>query len=103
MMGETPTERGQHGKITIFLSGPDEKRARQFDAVIIDGGRRRGDFNAEWVEVNSPLSEDRVRDLVGLAPVDDDSQSPRGRSSRSPKRRKRGFNLGSLISFELTD
>lgn len=103
MAGKTPAKRVQHGKITLFLSAPDEERARQFDAVIVDGGRRRGDFNAEWVEVDNPLSESRVRDLAGLAPVDDDSQSSGGRSSRRPRRRKRGFNLGSLISFELTD
>ena len=102
MVGETPTGRIQHGKITLFLSGPDEERARQFDAVIIDGGRRRGDFNAEWIEVDGPLSENRVRDLVGLAPVDDGGRAPGKRSSK-PKRRRRGLNLGGLISFELTD
>ena len=72
----------------------------------MDGGRKRGNFNAEWELVSKPLSEDQVRRLVGLEPREEEEQKDEGAKVRrskgkKPPRKKRA--LGKLISFEVTD
>jgi len=60
---ETPVTRGG---ITLFLSVPSEDAASGFEAIIVDGGRARGAFNADWVTLTDPLPGDAIRRLVGL-------------------------------------
>ena len=100
--------------ITFFLIPPTEAAVRSFDAVIVDGGRERGSFNAKWVSVSKPLSEDQVRRLVGLEPegsVGEGSSevaagSPPGSSRRRRQKPKKPQGdhrgLGRFISIELT-
>jgi len=70
MLGLQPSKKPiSIGNITLFLGQPTEQVVQDFDAVIVDGGRVRGDFNAEWVPLSKPPDENRVRQLVGLEPV----------------------------------
>ncbi len=102
--GEQPVARDG---MTLFLAPPSEELAHGFDAAIVDGGRTRGAFNAEWVAVSRPLSEDRVLRLVGTEPQEAettkaDDVRPQGAKPK-PRPRKRGFRLGDLISIEVTE
>ncbi len=96
-----------HRGIVFFPVAPTEEMIRGFDAVVVDGGRERGDLNADWRALSKPLSEDQVRDLVGLEPLDEVeeetvSHSGQG-SSRKPKPDKpKRKGLGGLISIEVT-
>ncbi len=74
------------GALSVFMGLPLEEVVQDFEAVIIDGGRQAGTFNAEWIELKKPLSEQGLADLVGSA-----DESPRA------------FSLGRLISVDLTD
>jgi hypothetical protein len=97
MLSQMPTEQPvQRGKITLFLSPPGEEQAQGFDAIIIDGGRERGNFNADWVELRRPLSDDQVRRLVGLETRRSASSRDRGRATQSGQRSKRRFRFGGL-------
>jgi len=105
MLGLRPTgELVSHEGITLFLAAPDEETAGRFDAVIVDGGRVWGDFNAQWIVVDNPFSEERIRRLVGL-PARKEEQEPDASSSRERQRRPRrgGLNLGELLSIEVTE
>ena len=51
----------QRGNLTIYRGEPDEARAGQHQAVIIDGGRKRGVFNAAWIALSKPPSEEQIR------------------------------------------
>ncbi len=64
------------GAITLFLGAPTEEAAAGFDLVIVDGGRTRGKFNAEWIEVSDPLPDGEILWLTGLGPVEDKSRPP---------------------------
>ena len=55
------------GAITIFMGPPDEGQTADFEAVIVDGGRHKGTFNAEWIEVSRPIAEEALRQRVGLS------------------------------------
>jgi hypothetical protein len=76
------------GNLSVFMGPPSEVTVQNFEAVIVDGGRQAGAFNAEWIEVKKPLSEQGLADLVGSA----------GES-------KRAFGLGGrrLLVVDLTD
>ena len=103
--GEPVTPVSKAG-ITLFLTAPDEEKAGLFDAVIVDGGRVWGDFNAQWIVVDRPFSEERIRRLVGLpARQEEKEQEPGASSSRERQRRPRrgGLNLGELLSIEVTE
>jgi hypothetical protein len=105
MLGLQPAgEPCSHKGITLFLTAPDEETAARFDAVIVDGGRVWGNFNAQWIVVDRPFSEERIRRLVGL-PVRKKEQEPDASSSRERQRRLRrgGLNLGELLSIEVTE
>lgn len=109
MLSQMPTEQPvQRGRITLFLSPPGEEQAKGFDAIIIDGGRERGNFNAEWVELRKPLSDDQVRRLVGLE-TRGAAPSRKGEATQSGQRSKHrfrlgGFDWGKLIPvIEVTD
>ena len=55
------------GPIMIYLGQPDEEKAAGFEAVIVDGGRHKGTFNADWIEVTRPIPEETLRQRVGLS------------------------------------
>jgi len=98
-----------HQGIAFFPVAPTEEMIRGFDAVVVDGGRERGDLNADWRALSKPLSEDQVRDMVGLEPLDEveeeetashSRQSGQGSSKKPKPKKRRG--LGGLISIEVT-
>jgi hypothetical protein len=74
---------------------------RGFDAAIVDGGRERGEFNAEWVAVSGHLSEERILRMVGIEPPKDREGVLKSRETpgRPPQG---GLGLGKLISIEVT-
>jgi len=73
--------------LQVWLGQPTEEAISSFEAVIIDGGRRKGSFNAEWIEVKKPLSDQALAQWAGTE------------TARTP----RALNLGSLLSIEVTD
>lgn len=79
--------------ITLFLSPPTEEATWGFDAVVVDGGRERLLFNAEWVPVSKPLSQERLRRLARL-PQDEGDKQKEGTGKRK---------LLGLIQIEVTD
>ena len=92
--------------ITFFLDTPTDENTLGFDAVVVDGGRNEQRFDARWVSMSRPLSQERVRKLVGLqskpepetSGVDHDDGDPDGQDK--PRRWK---GLGSIIEIEVTD
>lgn len=62
------------GSITLLMGAPTEEAATDFDAVIVDGGRVRGAFNADWVELSRPLNDRVIATLAGLESVEDRGQ-----------------------------
>ncbi len=111
MSGVRPVEKPVRVRgLALFTGEPTEDAIRGYDAVVVDGGRQRRDFNARWVAVTKPLSENKVRGLVGLAPLDDDDEDEKGKEKEKGKGKKRGkkggkrsLDLGSLISIEVSD
>ena len=75
------------GPITIHLGQPAEAEVNGDEAVIVDGGRHKGMFNVQWIEVTKPLSDEAIARWAGV-------------KSAAPPRR---LNLGSLLSIEVTD
>lgn len=73
--------------LSVFLGAPTEGLVRGFDAVIIDSGRRPGAFNARWIEITRPPGEQAIARWV----VGEESAS------------YRSFNVGPLVSIEVTD
>jgi vacuolar-type H+-ATPase subunit F/Vma7 len=51
-------------RIALYLMPPNEESAQQYDAIVVDAGRKPGSFNADWVPVSRPLSEDQIARLV---------------------------------------
>ena len=94
-VSDQPVSRGH---ITYFLGAPTEDLVQTFDSVVVDGGRKRGVFNADWHEVSRSLSEDYVRRLAGLPPREEE-----GGGDRPGGQRPRRSRLGKLISLEVTD
>ncbi|MCP3957016.1 MAG: hypothetical protein GY719_04105 [bacterium] len=103
--GEQPVTRDG---VTLFLGAPTEELAHDLDAVVVDGSRKRGNFNAEWVAVERPLAENHVRRLVGLAPRTEekdegDVTSPKAARRKLPKLPGGRWSLSKLISIEVTE
>lgn len=87
--GQAPApEPLRHGNITIYSSAPTEDLAAQHQAIVIDGGRERGDFNAAWIALSQPPSEEQMRRWAQQAP-----DTGKVRSWRVPK----------LFAIEVTD
>ncbi len=110
MAGIQPTEQPvTHETITFFLCPPNEEHIQGFDAVIVDGGRTRGTFNANWIAVSRPVPKDKVLRLVGIEPREDENveQSDEGvlprRSAPRERQKPRLRGLGKLISIEMTE
>ncbi len=110
MAGIQPSERTvTHESITFFLCPPNEEHIRDFDAVIVDGGRACGTFNANWVAVSRPVPKDKVLHLVGIEPREDENVEQSGertlprRSAPRERRKPRKRGLGKLISIEVTE
>lgn len=78
------------GNLTLWLGQPSEEIVAGYDALVIDGGRQAGSFNARWVELQKPVKDDELRSLAGL-PASETSSGPRG------------FNLGRLLSVRITE
>jgi hypothetical protein len=53
------------------MGAPAEETIGDFDAVIVDGGRAKGAFNADWVELSRLPSERVIANLAGLESVED--------------------------------
>jgi len=103
MMGHRPDGTSlvvRSGRVKLFLRRPDEELLNNFDAVVIDGGREQGAFNADWVEVTRPLDEGEVRRLANLASVEE-----RGFCGRRLPLDVGldALNLGRVISVEVTE
>ena len=61
----TPSEQPQTIQgITVRPGVPTEELAAPYTAILIDGGRERGNFNARWVQVTAPLKEAELTALV---------------------------------------
>jgi hypothetical protein len=103
MMGYRPDRTSlvvRSGRVKLCLRRPDEDAVRGFDAVVIDGGREQGAFNADWVEVTRPLDEGQIRGLTGVAFVEGIGSQGR----RLPLDVGLGaLNLGGVISVEVTE
>lgn len=94
MLGEQPSGRPlQKAGLTVYLAEPTEEIAGAYEAIVIDGGRQHGTFNAQWIEVPRPVDEPTLRRYLGLPPVDH-SGSPR------PARR---LSLPRFLSIEVTE
>ncbi|MCP4542649.1 MAG: hypothetical protein GY832_36465 [Chloroflexi bacterium] len=96
----------RHGAITFFLAGPTEKAVCDFDAIVVDGGRTRGAFNAEWCAISKPLSEEKIAQLVDVKPPESEKESKEDRDrkqAKKPKAKTPGFSLRNLISVEVTE
>jgi hypothetical protein len=75
------------GALSVFMGPPAEEAARGFEAVIVDGGRQAGSFNAQWIEIRKPLSDQAIARWAGM-----------NESSTS-----RSVGIGRLVSIEVTD
>lgn len=94
--------------VTFFLDSPTEDLARGFDAIIVDGGRKRSEFNVMWIELDGPLAEAGLRKRLGLPPAEDTRfqeafVEERLASAPAKQRAKKGRLLGGLINVEVTD
>jgi hypothetical protein len=105
MAGLNPgAEAVSNGGITFFLSAPTEERALGFDAVVIDGGRERGRFNAEWHSVSRPMDGDEILRLAG---VEREGEEIEKEKEKKDKPSSKGgllsnLRLGRLFSIEVT-
>ncbi|MDR7574458.1 MAG: hypothetical protein QN194_16205 [Armatimonadota bacterium] len=101
MLGLTPQEGvvRADANLSVCLGLPDGA-VGDVD-VVVDGGRARRDFNAEWVEVSRPLPEERIRRILGLPPGREHGAGSREQAAGSREReqaRKIGF-----IRLEITE
>lgn len=95
LVGEQPTVQPlQQAGLTIYLAEPTEEIARAYEAVVIDGGRQHGTFNAQWIEVQRPVDETTLRRYLGLP-----SLEPQGGNARLARR----LNLPRFLSIEVTE
>lgn len=91
--------------ITFFLAQPAEDAAQSFDAIVVDGGRKRSQFNVMWVELDRPLSETGLRKRLGLPPAEETKFQEafvEEQPAVAKRRAKKGL-LGGLISVEMTE
>lgn len=87
MLGREPEPQTTIGSLTVLLGAPNEETVQNFDAIVIDGGRQAGNFNAQWVELRKPGNEQAIARWAGVI----ESSAPRALS------------LGRLVSIEVTD
>lgn len=73
--------------LSVWMGQPTEEAVSSFEAVIIDGGRQKGSFNAQWIKMKKPLSDPAIAQWAGAE------------TAGTP----RALSLGSLISIEVTD
>ncbi len=94
MLGGDPSPQPmQHNLITVYLGEPAEEIVEPYEALVIDGGRRRGTFNAQWIEVSRPLDDNALRRLIGLPPEDQTGEARPARRLVLPR----------ILSIEVTD
>jgi hypothetical protein len=94
MLGEQPSAQPLHkAGLMLYLGEPTEETACQYEAIIIDGGRQRGTFNAQWIEVQRPFDEAMLRRFTGLPPAE---QSGAARPTRR-------LSLPKLLAIEITE
>jgi cellulose biosynthesis protein BcsQ len=94
MLGAQPTPQPvQHNLITVYLGEPAEEIVEPYEALVIDGGRRHGTFNAQWIEVNRPLDDNALRRLIGLPPEEQTGEARPARRLVLPR----------ILSIEVTD
>jgi hypothetical protein len=62
-------EPAQQGNLMIYSGAPTEELAAHHQAVIIDGGRERGVFNAAWIALSKPPSEEQIRRWAHQEPI----------------------------------
>jgi hypothetical protein len=95
MLGERPAEQPlQKAGLTVYLAEPTEEVASAYEAIVIDGGRQHGTFNAQWIEVQHPVDESALRRYLGLPPL----EQPGGNAR--PTRR---LSLPRLFSIEVVE
>ena len=87
--------------VTLFPCAPTPGTILGFDAVVVDGGRERGELNADWHALDKPLSDDQVRALVGLAPIEVGDEGS-GRVAKKKLGKPKVRDWGGLISIEVT-
>ncbi len=88
MLGHEPqTQVMVVGPLSLFLGLPSEEGVSAFNAVVLDGGRHVGQFNAQWVEIRKPLTNQAIERLL-------DGEKPEP---------SRSFGIGRLVSIEVTD
>ena len=75
------------GSLSVFMGLPTEEAARGFEAVIVDGGQQAGSFNAQWIRIEKPLSDQAIARWAGM----NESSAPRS------------VGIGRLVSIEVTD
>jgi hypothetical protein len=91
MLGLEPdTARHTQGNLTLWLGQPSEDAVAGYDALVIDGGRQAGTFNARWVELRKPLKDDELQSLVRL-------------STKNAGSAPRTFSLGRVLSVRITE
>jgi len=62
LCGQAPTpEPLRQGNVTIYSGAPTEEIAAQHQAIVIDGGRERGTFNAMWIELSRPPAREQIQ------------------------------------------
>lgn len=94
MLGAQPTPQPvQHNLITVYLGEPAEEIVEPYEALVIDGGRQHGTFNAQWIEVNRPLDDNALRRLIGLPPEEQTGEARPARRLVLPR----------ILSIEVTD
>jgi hypothetical protein len=88
MLGREPqTQVMVVGSLSLFLGLPSEDIVTGFNAVVLDGGRHVGQFNAQWVEIRKPLTDQAIGRLL-------DVEKPEP---------ARSLGIGRLVSIEVTD
>ncbi len=104
MLGVAPQGEGtvQAGEnLFVRLGVPAEGEADGI-SVVVDGGRHRRSFNAEWVEVSKPLSDDRIRRLLGLPPPPEGLPPESGPASQGKNQGKKAQRKVGFIRLEIT-
>jgi len=102
MLGVEPTETPVRvGGVVVRMGLPEDDTPNSAD-IVIDGGRARRNFNAEWVEVSRPLSEERIRRILGLPPEERGGDGDSGPRPTPTARRRTGPRLG-FVRVEWTE
>ncbi len=97
--GEGTVQAGEN--LFVRLGVPAEGEADGI-SVVVDGGRHRRSFSAEWVEVSKPLSDDRIRRLLGLPPPPEGLPPESGPASQGKNQGKKAQRKVGFIRLEIT-